>query len=199
MTDPDRLARPWMGFPPSRRFCVSAIVVALLFTVPGAAQSSRRASQPLQLATRAFLEGRYEEVDQLTDKLDARDPNVVALKARAAIERGRYAQAETMLRPVVAQAPASEAALVLGLPQAIELARHALEINPSSVDAHVFLARQAVDASHHDEARKALDRALAVNPSSLEAHAVLAAIAYVEDKQPDFEAEVGKTLAIAPN
>ena len=297
-----------MGFPPSRRFCVSAIVVALLFTVPGAAQSSRRASQPLQLATRAFLEGRYEEVDQLTDKLDARDPNVVALKARAAIARGRYAQAETMLRPVVAQAPASEAALVLGLlqqmlgrtdatavlervaagygagdatdlaraaralralgrfhqansmyrdaaaavpndpaintawgdlflekynkreavksyqqvleadptyapavigmaqaiaddnpPQAIELARHALEINPSSVDAHVFLARQAVDASHHDEARKALDRALAVNPSSLEAHAVLAAIAYVEDKQPDFEAEVGKTLAIAPN
>src|SRR5438093_757880 len=116
MTDPDRPARPWMGFPPSRRFCVSAIVV-VLFTVPGAAQSSRRASQPLQLATRAFLEGRYEEVDQLTDKLDARDPNVVALKARAAIARGRYAQAETTLRPVVARAPASEAALVFGLLQ----------------------------------------------------------------------------------
>jgi tetratricopeptide (TPR) repeat protein len=297
-----------MGLPPSRRFCVSAIVVALLFTVPGAAQSSRRASQPLQLATRAFLEGRYEEVDQLTDKLDARDPNVVALKARAGIARGRYAQAETTLRPVVARAPASEAALVLGLlqqmlgrteatavlervaagdgagdatdlaraaralralgrfqqanaayrdavaaapadaainsawgelflekykqleavksfqaaleaddkyapalfglaqamaddnpPRATEIARRVLEMNPSYVDAHVFIARQAVDAGHRDEARKALDKALAVNPSSLDAHAALAAIAYVEDKQPDFEAEVAKTLAIAPN
>src|SRR5438477_6308078 len=114
MTDSDRLARRWMGFPPSRRFCVSAIVV-VLFTVPGAAQSPRRASQPLQLATRAFLDGRYDEVDQLTDKLDARDPNVVALKARAAIARGRYAQAVTALRPVAARAPASAAALVLGL------------------------------------------------------------------------------------
>jgi tetratricopeptide (TPR) repeat protein len=308
MNSLDRLAPPWSGFPPSRRFCVSAIVAALLLTVPGAAQGPRRASTPLQLAARALIEGRYEEVDQFTDTLDARDPNVVALKARAAIARGQYAQAETALRPVVARAPASEAALVLGLlqqmlgraeakttlsrvaagaatsdpadlaraaralralgqfhsanaayrdaaaaaptdpaintawgdlflekynkpeavksyqhvleadpkyapailglaqaiaddnpPQANELARRALEINPSSVDAHVFLARQAVDAGHHDEARQALDRALAVNPSSLEAHAALAAIAYVEDKQPEFEAEVARTLAIAPN
>jgi tetratricopeptide (TPR) repeat protein len=308
MTSLDRLAHQWSGFPPSRRFCVSAIVVALLFTVPGAAQGPRRPSQPLQLAARAFVEGRYEEVDLLTDKLDARDPNVAALKARAAIARGRYAQADAALRPIVARAPASEAALVLGLlqqmlgrsdastilervaaggaaadaadlaraaralralgrfhqansvyrdaaaaapndpaintawgdlflekynkreavksyqqvleadptyapaviglaqaiaddnpPQATELARHALEINPSSVDAHVFLARQAVDASHHDEARKELDKALAVNPSSLEAHAALAAMAYVEDKRADFEAEVAKTLAIASN
>ena len=297
-----------MGFPPSRRLCVSAIAVALLFAIPGAAQSPRRASQPLQLATRAFLDGRYDEVDQLTDKLDARDPNVVALKARAAIARGRYPQAETALRPVVARAPASEAALVLGLlqqmlgrsdapallervaagngagdatdlaraaralralgqfqqanaayrdaaaaapgdaainsawgelflekykpleavksfqaaieaddkyapalfglaqamaddnpPQAIEITRRVLELNPSYVDAHVFIARQAVDAGHHDEARTALDKALAVNPSSLEAHAALAALAYVEDKPQAFEAEVAKTLAIAPN
>jgi tetratricopeptide (TPR) repeat protein len=117
MTRPDRLARPWVDFPPSRRFCVSAIVAALLFTVPGAAQAPRRASQPLQLAARAFIEGRYEDVDQLTDKLDARDPNVAALKARAAIARGRYAQAEAALRPIVSRAPASEAALVLGLLQ----------------------------------------------------------------------------------
>ena len=87
MTDPDRLARPWMGFPPSCRFCVSAIVVALLFTIPGAAQSPRRASQPLQLAARAFLEGRYDEVDQLTDKLDARDPNASEIGRASCRER----------------------------------------------------------------------------------------------------------------
>ena len=82
MTDPDRLARPWMGFPPSRRFCVSAIVVALLFTVPGAAQSPRRASQPLQLATRAFLDGRYDT--RLVERLLASETGSARL--RRAIE-----------------------------------------------------------------------------------------------------------------
>jgi tetratricopeptide (TPR) repeat protein len=38
-----------------------------------------------------------------------------------------------------------------------------------------------------------------VNPSSLEAHALLAAIAFVDDKPQEFDAEVAKTLAIAPN
>ena len=50
-----------------------------------------------------------------------------------------------------------------------------------------------------DEARKSLQKALAVNPSSLEAHALLAALAYVEDKKAEFDAEVAKVLAIAPN
>ena len=69
------------------------------------------------MANRALVEGRYDEVDALTDKLDARDPNVVAVRARAAIARGRYAQAEAALRAVAGRAPASEAALELGLLQ----------------------------------------------------------------------------------
>jgi len=83
-------------------------------------------------------------------------------------------------------------------PQAIALAKRALEVNPQSVEAQVFLAEQALDAEHKDEARQGLAKALAVNPSSLEAHALLAAMAYVEDKKDDFEAEVAKTLAISP-
>jgi tetratricopeptide (TPR) repeat protein len=83
-------------------------------------------------------------------------------------------------------------------PQALALVKRALEINPSSVEAQVFLAKQAVDASHNDEARKALQKALDVNPSSLESHALLAGLAYVEDKQSEFDAVVAKTLAIAP-
>src|SRR5207244_11901766 len=83
-------------------------------------------------------------------------------------------------------------------PQAVSLARKALEINPSSVDAYVFLAGEAADAGHNDEARDALQKALAVNPSSLEAHALVAALAFVQDKPQEFEAEADKTLAIAP-
>src|SRR5207248_1919420 len=84
-------------------------------------------------------------------------------------------------------------------PQAIALAKRALDVNPSSVDADVFLAEEAIDAGRRDEARELLTKALEVNPSSLEAHALLGAIAYVDDKSQQFDAEVAKTLAIAPN
>jgi tetratricopeptide (TPR) repeat protein len=293
----------------SRRVCASALVVSVGLVVMGtagfgavAAAQARRAQPPLQPATRAVLEGRYDEVDQLTAALDQRDPNVVALKARAAIARGRYADAEAALRPVAMRAPASAAALELGLlakmlgrndatailravaanasdlivaaralhalgafddandvfrnavarapkdpeantawgelyldahqkadalelfsaalegdqkwtpailgaaqalvdddpPQAVAAAKKALEINPSYVDAHVFLASQSMDQDQKEEARESLQKALTINPSSLEAHAGLAAIAYVEDKTAEFDAEVAKVLAISP-
>ncbi len=296
----------------SHRRCVSLSIALVLLGLPivtATAQGPRRPSQPMQAAVRAFIEGRYDEVDILTAKLDATDPDVIAVKARAAIARGRYEEAEAMLRPAVPLAPTSEAALQLGLllqmlgrpgatmilervallagrspdptdiargaraeralgklrdanasyqlavnrapadpdintawgelflqteqnsealksfkavldaderwtpaflgaakaladddpPQAVALAKKALAINPSSVDAHVFLAGQATAADKRDEARESLQKALAVNPSSLDAHALLAAIAYVEDKQAEYEAEVAKTLAITPN
>ena len=314
MTFSDRTAWGGSDPPPARRVSIALLIGALaLLALPtfGTAQAPRRVvpTSPLAAATKALIEGRYDEIDTLTEKLDARDPNVVALKARASIARGRYAEAETALRPAAQRAPTSEAALELGLlyqmlgrpegkallervapmadtsndpyemaraaralralgrlqeanaayreaaaglstdpgvqtgwgelfldshnlrealrsfqlamqldprwtpaligaartladenpPQASALVKRALEITPTSVDAHIFLAEQAVDAEREKEAREALDKALAVNPSSLEARAMLAAIAYVEDKQQEFDAEVAKTLAIAPN
>jgi tetratricopeptide (TPR) repeat protein len=307
-----------MTWPPSRAFCVSALVAAVavpLCAVLVIAQVQRKpraalstVSTPLQTATRAFIEGRYADVDTLTDKLDGKDPNVVALKARAALARGRYIDAESILSPVAMRAPTSEAALELGLlqqqlgrveanatlervaaldatpqnalelsraaralralgrvpdakaaflaatraapsdvaietafgdlflekynsaealksyqrvleidprwapalfgaaralenedpPQAAGLIKRLLEINPTSVDAQVFLAGQAADVDHRGDAREHLQKALAVNPSSLEAHAALAALAFVEDKAQEFDSEVAKVLAIAP-
>jgi tetratricopeptide (TPR) repeat protein len=293
------------------RISPSLLVAALAFFVLpsyGTAQAPRRPTSPLQAATRALVEGRFDEADAIADKLDVRDPSVAAIKARSAIARGRYAQAEALLRPVVARAPASEAALELGLlqhmlgrsdatpilervaaqsdtsrdplelaraaralralgrfkeanaayrdaasdapgepsiqagwgdlfyekydnvealksfqmalqadaryvpalvgaaralsddnpPQAVSFAKRALELNPSSVDAHVFLAQEASDAGHQDEALQELEKALAVNPSSLEAHALRAAIAFIQDKPQEFEALAAKTLEIAP-
>jgi len=312
MTRPNLPTSRWPHLPPSRAFCGAALVAGVVVPLCAAlliAQAPRRATlSPLEAATRAFIEGRYDEVAALSEKLDARDPSVVALKARAAIARGRYADAESLLRPVAMRAPASEAALELGLleqmlgraeaattlervavpgdrtvqadglarsaralralgrfqeanaayraaaaaapgdaaintawgelflekynkpealksfqaalerdprwapallgtartladdnpPQAIAAAKRALEINPSYVEAQVFLASQAVDADRRDEARQLLEKALVVNPSSLETHSWLAALNYVEDKQKEFEAEVAKTLAVAP-
>jgi cellulose synthase operon protein C len=298
-------------FSPSRRASVPLLIASLAFlALPtfGTAQAPRRPPQPLQDLTRALIEGRYDQVDAIAEKLDSRDPLVVALKARAAIATGQYAQAEAALRPAAARVPTSEAALELGLlqhmlgqsdadatlsrvaglaetsddpvevaraaralralgrfedangayrdaasgaasdpgintawgdlflekfrpaealrsyqaalqadprwapallgsaraledenpPQAVALAKRALEVNPSYVDAHVFVAEQAIDIGQHAEARDGLQKALAVNPSSLNAHALLAGLAYIEDKQADFDAEVAKALAIAP-
>jgi len=314
MTFSDRTAWAASDRPRSHRFPVALLIAALAFLAlptSGSAQAPRRiiAATPVAAATRALIEGRYDEVEALTDKLDARDPNVVAVRARAAIARGKYADAEVALRPAAQRAPTSEAALELGLlyrmlgkseakaildriapmadtsndpyevaragralralgrfqeanaayrdaagalsadpalqtawgelfldshnvrealrsfqmamqadqrwtpallgaaeavadenpPQAMALAKRALEVNPSFVDAHIFIAQQALDAERKKEAREALDKALAINPSSLDAHAQLAAIAYVEDRPQDFEAEVAKTLAISPN
>src|SRR5579862_6625211 len=99
----------------------SLLVAALAFFVLpsyGTAQApSRRpamAETPYRAAIRALNEGRYDDVDALKD---SPDPSIAAVKGRAAIARGRYAQAEALLRPVASRMPLSEAALELGLLQ----------------------------------------------------------------------------------
>jgi tetratricopeptide (TPR) repeat protein len=301
----------WPGVGSSRRLYalgVVALIILLALIRVVIAQSSRRPPAGLQLAARALIEGRYDEIPGLKEKLDAQDPNVVAVRARALVARGRYQEAETALRPVAQRAPSSAAALELGLllqmlgradgpailgrvaavaavtsdplvlsraaraldalgrfgeansayrdavsaaphdaaintawgelflekynradalksfqaalqddqkygpallgsaraladdnpPQAAAFAQKALQVNPSDVGAHVFLAGHAVDAGHRDEARKIIQKALVVNPSSPDAHALLAALAYVEDNGKEFDAEVAKVLVMAP-
>ena len=83
-------------------------------------------------------------------------------------------------------------------PQANAAALKALEINPSDVAIHVFLADQAIDAGKRDEARQILEKAIAINPSSLDALSLRTGLDYIEDKQADFNAGVTKVLTIAP-
>ncbi|MFN7914937.1 MAG: tetratricopeptide repeat protein [Vicinamibacterales bacterium] len=83
-------------------------------------------------------------------------------------------------------------------PEGVKLAEKALEVNPSFVEAYLFIASEAADAGHRDDARKAIQKALAVNPNSLDGHALMAALAYIEDKQPEFEENIQKVLALSP-
>ena len=83
--------------------------------VTAAAQAVRRSQTPLQQATRALLEGRYDEVEGLANQLGQNDPAAAALKARALAARGRYADAEALLRAAATRQPTSVAALELGL------------------------------------------------------------------------------------
>ena len=295
----------------TRRLSVSLLLVTLVITALsayGTAQSvPRRPQTPFQTALRALIEGRYDEVDTATEKLDLRDPTVAAIKARGLIARGRYSDAEALLRPVVQRAPQSDAALELGLlehlltrpegavtlakvatladtsvdgrevaraaralralgrfqeanaafreaaselpgdaaiqtawgdpflekynkpeaiksyqmalqydarwlpammgsartladdnpPQAVALAKRVLEVDPSSVDAHLFLAEQAIDSSKLDEAKQEIAKALSTNPNSLAAHALTAAVAFNEDRPANLTPRLPKT-ALAP-
>ncbi|MGE5361675.1 MAG: tetratricopeptide repeat protein [Bacteroidales bacterium] len=81
---------------------------------------------------------------------------------------------------------------------ALSSVRRALEVNGSSVAAHVLMADLLLDAGYDTAAREALQRALAVNGHSLEANAHLAAIARVENRTRDFEAALSRALATNP-
>src|SRR5262245_59644616 len=95
----------------------AALILVVLIPV-AIAQQVRRAAPtetPLQQVVRALNEGRYDDVEGAAAPLDAGDPVVVELKARALLARGNYQEAEAALRPPAERIPASEAALELGL------------------------------------------------------------------------------------
>ena len=105
----DRRAREASDVPASRRlsvFLVATTVVGLALQSSGTAQAPRRPLPPIVSGSSALNEGRYDEVEALTATLDLRDPNVVSMRARAAIARGRYGSAEAELRPVAQRLPA---------------------------------------------------------------------------------------------
>ncbi len=97
----------------------AALVLGVTFTV-AVAQVRRPPAlvavpqTPAQLAMRALVEGRYDEVATLTEK-DPFDAPMMAIRAKALIERGRYKDAEDVLRPVAQRQPVSDAALELGV------------------------------------------------------------------------------------
>ena len=90
-----------IGMSRTSRFLLAAALAFLVLPSSGTAQAPRRPATPLQAAVRALNEGRYDEVDAAVEKLDARDPAVVALKARAAIARGTYDAAHSPPGPAL--------------------------------------------------------------------------------------------------
>ena len=100
----------------------SALVMLMLLAAV-TSPAAQAPPSPADGAARAYREGKYDEVQALLK--NATDPRSVALKARAAVALGRYGEAEKMLAPVAVSAPASDAALELGLLQ-LELGRRAV-------------------------------------------------------------------------
>jgi tetratricopeptide (TPR) repeat protein len=105
--------RPLMTIP---RVCiVFALMLLCAAQVPLAQSRPSAAATPADAALKALNAGQYDEVETILKS--AADPRSVAIRARAYVERGRYAEAEKMLTPVATAQPGSDAALELGLLQ----------------------------------------------------------------------------------
>ena len=97
-----------------RRACIAWVLLLAAGTVPSAqAPASRPASPTSSPAARALNSGQFDEVERLLK--GATDAGSVALRARAQISQGRYAEAQALLTPVASAQPDSEPALELGL------------------------------------------------------------------------------------
>ena len=83
-------------------------------------------------------------------------------------------------------------------PNARASAERALEIDPTFVGAHLFLAEEELGDRNVDAARASVERALGINPASLESRALVASMAYLDDRIDDFEDEVARALEINP-
>jgi uncharacterized protein HemY len=91
---------------------VFALMLLCAAQVPLAQSRPPAAATPADAALKALNAGQYDEVERLLRS--ATDARSVAIRARADIERGRYAEAEKTLTPVASAQPGSDAALELG-------------------------------------------------------------------------------------
>jgi tetratricopeptide (TPR) repeat protein len=83
-------------------------------------------------------------------------------------------------------------------PVAQRAIKRTLELNPSHVGAHLFLAELATFEDKKADAREAIAKALATNPNSLEALSLSAALAYVEGKDAEYKQAINAALKINP-
>jgi tetratricopeptide (TPR) repeat protein len=139
----------------------AALVLGVLFTVAVAQvrrpQSPPAAPQtPAQAARKALVAGHYDEVIALTSK-EQFDPTLVALHARALIERGKYKEAEDLLTPVAQRQPESDAALELGLLLKMLSRAEGTQILTRVADA-ADTATRAIDLARSARALRALGR-----------------------------------------
>jgi tetratricopeptide (TPR) repeat protein len=96
----------------AQRFLSMCVALVIAVTTSSSGQTRPAASSPAADAARAFNAGQFDAIENILGS--ATDEHSVVLRARAHIARGRYAEAEKLLQPRVASAPAGDAALELG-------------------------------------------------------------------------------------
>ncbi len=201
----------------------AALELGLLQRYLGRRGDGRRTLELLRLAqgpgtaTRAYLRagraaravGRFEEANALfRDAVEAAPNDPVANTAWGELFLEKHDRTEAVKSFQAAlKANGDYQPALLGMaravgednpPAATRFARHVLELNASSPDAHLVLAELAIDEDRRKDAADHIERARTINPNSLEALALGAALAFVEGRDDAFQANVAAALKINP-
>ena len=196
--------------PALRPVLILGVLLVAAATQPSA-QGPPAGSSPADTAARALKLGQFDEVDRILQS--ATDPRSIALRARAAVARGRYDDAANLLNRPAAAAPTSDAALELGLLHlklgrreegARVLTRLLDNLQPKTALEYMRfgLAARAVGGIagaaderkvNFDDAVTAFERASALAPANPEPHVALGELS-LEVKQP---ADAGKDFQAA--
>lgn len=137
---------------------------------------------------------------------DPRDPEPRIRVGELFLEKYNGGDARASFEEVLVRNPRNPRAL-LGRARSLDFSREggasaavqaALEVNPSLVEARVFLGQLHLGVEEVDRAREEAEAALRVNPASLEALALLAAVRWLEGDEAAFRAVRERTRALNP-
>jgi tetratricopeptide (TPR) repeat protein len=151
----------------------------------------------------------YKDALRAFDEAKAKDPSSLVPAIRAGelfLEKYNSPDANQSFQEALAVNPNHPEAL-LGLarvmsfdgsPEAMELTKKALEVNPRFVPAQAFFAEQLLGIEDYEGARREAEAALAVNPVSLDALPILAAAELLSGNEGAFRAASERALARNP-
>ncbi|MGD8867372.1 MAG: tetratricopeptide repeat protein, partial [Gemmatimonadales bacterium] len=151
----------------------------------------------------------YKDALRAYDEAIEADPGNPEPRLRVAelfLEKYQSGEAAAAFGDVLAVNPNSPRALLGmarrarfdGSPEAMQLARRSLEVNPNLVEARAFVAGLYIDLEEYGRAEEEAEAALAVNPASLEALAVLAAARYLQGDLAGFQDVERRVLSLNP-
>ncbi|HTM32795.1 MAG TPA: tetratricopeptide repeat protein [Vicinamibacterales bacterium] len=162
----------------TRRFWVISLCsVALTAGIGLALAREQTQGTGRSAAEQAWRAGQYEEVEKLTAAQPA-DAAMVLLRAKSAAAVGDYARAESLLQPLAAKAPGSEAAVELGRLQIYQgkkaEARKTLQLillaaqDAETVRDFLSASRAARALGQSENAKEYLQDASSIAPDSVE-------------------------------
>jgi tetratricopeptide (TPR) repeat protein len=146
--EPKRMAHQLTGL--VRVVTVCALILQTGTPPSAQVRTGTQPATPADQAQRALYLGQFDEVVRLLGT--ATDPRSVALRARADIERGHYAEADKALTPVAQAQPTSDAALELGIlrlhlgqrPEGLRILRQIIDrLQPRTAAEYVRMGRAA--------------------------------------------------------
>jgi tetratricopeptide (TPR) repeat protein len=181
----------------------------LLQTVLAAEVRSATARDYVRAARAARALGQFQESNGYFREAIARaptDPLIDTHWGELFLEKRQWGEATKSFQAALKNQPDYVPA-VIGMahavveenpPAAERYARRTLELNPSHVEANLFLAELATFEDKKSDARDAIQKALTINPNSLEALALSAALYYVQGNDAEYKQAINAALKINP-